>query len=409
MPLFSELKMANAKDKLFAFIVGSLLSLSHAAAAENVYSFEIGPWSGAVYNDDETKKFSYCLGSADYKNGSSLDIFVNSSLGWGIGARNDDWNFKDKKFPLKFRFNNGRWRSIDAERIGGDQLVIFMPYDEGPRADFMDSRVMQLSFLGYNYYFDLTGTRNLMNGLMRCAEARLAMDKEERPANETVASKPNEAVKPRESSGTGFIISTDGHVLTNNHVVEGCTELSATMTADTPRRAMVLRLDKTNDLAVIKMDGTVPETRVAKLRSETLRAGEFIAVYGYPLSGVLSASGNIVSGNITSLAGLEDDVRHFQISAPIQPGNSGGPLLDMRGTVVGVVNSKLNEIAMIEQIGTLAQNVNFAIKSSVAISFLEAHSIPFRRTSGQDAAVMDLASVSDEAKRFTVQVRCMAN
>src|SRR5687768_8178121 len=123
------------------------------------------------------------------------------------------------------------------------------------------------------------------------------------------------------------------------------------------------------------------------------RAGENIATHGFPLAGTLSASGNIVSGNVSSLAGLADDVRLLQISAPIQPGNSGGPLMDYTGAVVGIVNGKLNELAAIEVAGSLPQNVNFSIKANVGMNFLDAHSIPYETSS--ETAVIDLPAIAD--------------
>src|SRR4029079_10829288 len=105
---------------------------------------------------------------------------------------------------------------------------------------------------------------------------------------------------------------------------------------------------------------TTPKQR--RFVSGPVRAGEAIAVYGFPLAGVLSSTGNVVSGNVTALTGLGDDVRYFQISAPIQPGNSGGPLMDYSGLVVGIVNAKLNDLAFAKTTGDLPQNVNFAIK-----------------------------------------------
>ncbi|MFX4941208.1 serine protease, partial [Acinetobacter baumannii] len=75
-----------------------------------------------------------------------------------------------------------------------------------------------------------------------------------------------------------------------------------------------------------------------------VRLGEGVAVFGYPLSGMLSTSGNFTLGNVTALSGLGDDSRYFQISAPVQPGNSGGPLVDANGNLIGVVTSKLNAL-----------------------------------------------------------------
>ena len=87
---------------------------------------------------------------------------------------------------------------------------------------------------------------------------------------------------------------------------------------------------------------------------------------------MLASGGNVVTGNVTALAGLGDDSRFLQISAPVQPGNSGGPLFDRHGNVVGVVVAKLNALKIASATGDIPQNVNFAIKASVAIAFLDA-------------------------------------
>jgi SOS response associated peptidase (SRAP)/Trypsin-like peptidase domain len=136
-----------------------------------------------------------------------------------------------------------------------------------------------------------------------------------------------------------------------------------------------MAFDSTNDLALIRLSETADNLRppvIPALRSR-VRLGEPAFVFGYPLSGLLSSAGNFTSGSISSLSGLGDDISKLQISAPVQPGNSGGPLLDLYGNVVGVVVAKLNAGQLSQLINDIPQNVNFAIKASVAISFLEAN------------------------------------
>ena len=99
-------------------------------------------------------------------------------------------------------------------------------------------------------------------------------------------------------------------------------------------QAFVSGQDATNDLVLLKTE--LPNLGVASFRFGP-RVGEQVATYGFPLSGLLSSSGNFTLGSVTSLAGLSDDTRVLQTSTPIQPGNSGGPLLDMSGNVIGVI------------------------------------------------------------------------
>lgn len=105
--------------------------------------------------------------------------------------------------------------------------------------------------------------------------------------------------------------------------------------------------------------------------SNTIRShlGDDLLVFGYPLLGILSTSGNLTRGYLTAMTGLRDDERYMQISAPVQPGNSGGPVLDMGGDVIGVVTYKLDALMTMKAIGDLPQNVNFALKGFDPTSF----------------------------------------
>src|SRR5262249_11403161 len=136
--------------------------------------------------------------------------------------------------------------------------------------------------------------------------------------------------------------------------------------------ARLVARDETNDLALLKTDIAAP--MVPSFRSGA-KVGESISAYGFPLAGLLATSGNFTVGNITAAAGLRDDSRMLQISAPVQVGNSGGPLLDGSGNIVGVIVGKLNAIEVAAVARDLAQNVNFAIKSAVAVNFLETNGV----------------------------------
>jgi S1-C subfamily serine protease len=174
--------------------------------------------------------------------------------------------------------------------------------------------------------------------------------------------------------GTGFFV-TENHILTNFHVVDGCRVVTLSAPGTPYYSGRVMAFDSTNDLALIRLSETADNLRppvIPALRSR-VRLGEPAFVFGYPLSGLLSSAGNFTSGSISSLSGLGDDISKLQISAPVQPGNSGGPLLDLYGNVVGVVVAKLNAGQLSQLINDIPQNVNFAIKASVAISFLEAN------------------------------------
>ena len=177
------------------------------------------------------------------------------------------------------------------------------------------------------------------------------------------------ALGPIAGSGTGFFITADGYLLTNHHVVEGARDISI-KTEKGILRAKVVKVDKKNDLAVLKVEGKF--AALPLLSSRKVGLGEKVFTVGFPRPKVQGFSPKITDGIISSLAGIQDDPRDFQISVPVQPGNSGGPLVDQYGNVVGVVVSRLSALKLLRETGALPQNVNYAVKGSYATAFLEA-------------------------------------
>ena len=204
------------------------------------------------------------------------------------------------------------------------------------------------------------------------------------------------------SSGSGIVVTADGHILTNHHVVEGCDSFGLRRVGDAEQRATLLAKDVKNDLALLK--AAEPYQEVASFRVEPPRLAETVVVYGFPLSGMLSSSGNVTLGNISALMGLGDDSRDVQISAAVQPGNSGGPMFDGSGLLLGIVQSKLNAIRAASVTGDIAQNVNFAIRGSLATSFLGANGIEPSFKQRRPALPAD--EIMDRAQKVTVQVLC---
>jgi TPR repeat protein len=202
------------------------------------------------------------------------------------------------------------------------------------------------------------------------------------------------------SSGTAFFVTPDGKALTNAHVVRGCSDVTV-ITGGESHPARVLALDDRNDLALLAADLHAEHSAIWRLQ---VRQGEDIAVYGFPLPGALASGGNVTIGIVTALAGMRDDSRFLQISAPIQPGNSGGPVLDRNGAVVGVIVSTINGLALASVTGSLPQNVNFAIKASVAAAFLDAQNVPHEDASDQSA--LSNPDLTAHARSFTAQVLC---
>lgn len=170
------------------------------------------------------------------------------------------------------------------------------------------------------------------------------------------------------ATGTAFFITDTGHLLTAAHVVEKAGRIQLSI-AGKAYPAVLVKVDKANDVAVLKVDGTFKALPLAASRS--VKLGDTVFTIGFPNTGVQGTEPKLTKGEISSLAGIQDDPRHFQISAPVQPGNSGGPLVDMTGNVVGLVTARLGDMATLRITGSLPQNVNYALKTSFIIAFLE--------------------------------------
>ena len=173
--------------------------------------------------------------------------------------------------------------------------------------------------------------------------------------------------RPR-SSGTGFFISQDGYLITNEHVIaDGVRVQVVTATGIVP--AKIVKGDASTDMALLKAAGTFAALPITTSRS--MKLGDVVVTVGFPNVDLQGFAPKFARGEIGSLSGPRDDARYFQISVPVQPGNSGGALVDEHGNVVGVVSAKLSAKAALRASGALPENVNYAIKSSFLLSFLE--------------------------------------
>jgi S1-C subfamily serine protease len=170
------------------------------------------------------------------------------------------------------------------------------------------------------------------------------------------------------SSGTGFFITEDGYLVTSQHVIVDANQVRLVTSAGIIS-ARIIKVDAANDLALIKAEGRFSALSVVS--SRMMRLGSTVATVGFPNIGLQGFAPKLAKGEIASLAGAQDDPRYFQISVPVQPGNSGGALVDGLGNVVGVVAAKLSASAALETSGQLPENVNYAEKSSFLLGFLE--------------------------------------
>lgn len=203
-------------------------------------------------------------------------------------------------------------------------------------------------------------------------------------------------------SGSGFFINNQGYALTNNHVVEICEQMVATLDG----RQIVFRIiatDKVNDIAIIAMDKMTKN--FLKINKDGAKLGENVIAVGYPLSGQLSDSVKITRGVVSSLSGIENNTGQIQIDAALQPGNSGGPIINEQGELVGIASAGLNKLLMAKKDKYIPENVNFAVATPIIVNLLKNKKIKYTTGSyfSSNYSGTELAEIGNNS---TLQLLC---
>jgi len=176
---------------------------------------------------------------------------------------------------------------------------------------------------------------------------------------------PLEPQIPKTHAGTGFILNSNGYLITNYHVVKGKENIKVKTSIGDVEAKLLLK-DDSNDIAILKLE-SVPQSIQSSIYfgdTSKVREGDKVSTIGYPFSNILGQQPRYSEGIINSLYGVQDDPRLLQISVPIQPGNSGAPLFNEKGEVIGIVVASLDAKNVFEITGAFPQNINFAIKSA---------------------------------------------
>lgn len=204
------------------------------------------------------------------------------------------------------------------------------------------------------------------------------------------------------SSGSGFFVNNDGYIVSNYHVVEMCQYVGASVEGDL-LNVKVIASDITNDLIIGKVE-ELSNNGFLALSSDGAFLGDNVIAAGFPLAGTLSDNLKVTRGIVSSMSGMENNYSEYQIDAAVQSGNSGGPLIDASGNVVGVVVSQLNKYAILQQREIIPENVNFAVKSQNVGVFLSANNIDF--VSKDSQRVVQNRIVAKSAEESTVMLIC---
>ena len=241
----------------------------------------------------------------------------------------------------------------------------------------------------------------------RKAEAKKRKEEERRKAEAEKKREEDERNKETNAklyvigSGTGFFVSAEGHIVSNDHVVGICKKVASKIDGEI-EYFNILNTDQVNDLGIIK--GKYKSPNYLSIKSDGAEYGEDIVAFGYPLADALSTSVKLTKGIVSALSGPGNNYSEIQIDAAIQPGNSGGPVLNYDGLVVGVASSGLNKLYMLEKSEYIPENVNFAVSAPTLANFLKANGVKVNTKKFEADNTMELAAIGRPA---TLQLFCM--
>jgi len=215
----------------------------------------------------------------------------------------------------------------------------------------------------------------------------------------------------RSGSGTGFLLSNDGFIATNYHVVLNSNDITVTFPNSLKEYKATVQIKDTNsDIAVLKLENfdyneiSLEDIPYSYIKSKDIKVGESIIAIGYPFGTMLDDQLKVTDGIISSKTGIEGDARLLQITAPIQPGNSGGPLFNDDGNIIGIVSSTLNPNFTIQNNDYIPQNVNFAIKIEYLTNLLDMLNIEYNVDSTQIKYVNDIESIVEEYAKYVALI-----
>ena len=209
------------------------------------------------------------------------------------------------------------------------------------------------------------------------------------------------------STGTGFLFSLSDYVITSYHVVHGSKSISIRLTNGEKIDATITVQDTHNDIAILKLSQppTSRQNIITLGDSNSVKTGDRVFTYGFPLVGLLgNGEPRYSEGFVSSLSGISNDPRLFQVSIPIQPGNSGGPVFNEKGELIGIATSSIDADKTKKVFGSSPQNVNFAIKSSYVNSLLTNLPDTFIKHKGIVPVPIEKSSFKERVKNDIVLV-----
>ncbi len=310
---------------LKSFIVASLLQVSVAGIAHAKGPFgsvNVGNWIGGAFSNDETGAFSHCAVTTPYANGVILVVSQNAAGTWSLAFASPGYHFnKGENAAIDVTFDGREQARLYATAYQPNMLTAIMPLTVV--RTFQKSSLMVATAGRSVLNFDLTSTGSVIAALANCVTRVKAdgLDKAgdftkgaAKPAatTEKQASPPASGKSAKSKSGTGFVVSGNGHIVTNHHVIDGCGDLKGNLTGEAAMALRVVSSDANNDLALLQAPSTATFKEFARIRDRSIRSGDSVVAIGFPYRGLLSSDFTVTTG-IVSLA--QWDAQRFAFPA----------------------------------------------------------------------------------------------
>jgi S1-C subfamily serine protease len=401
------------RTTLFLAFLVQIALLPVANAAGPYGNIHVGNWKGGAFTDDNTGAFSHCGATTSYGNGVILVVGQNASNSWLLGFASPGFHLtKGASVPIDVTFDGQSQARLFATATSDIMATAILPPNV---ARTFQKASLMVAVSGANVLnFNLTSTGPLLAVLATCVSKVKAggIDSAgEFTAPKPVAAKADAPANPKSGrtgsqTGTGFVISASGHIVTNHHVIHGCVgDIKGNLTGEAGATLRVVNSDQSNDLALLQ--GPAASFKAyAKIRDRAIHSGDSVVAIGFPYHGLLTSDFTVTTGIVSSLSGMLNDTRFLQISAAVQPGNSGGPLLDTSGDIVGMVAGKLDALKIARYTGTIPENINFAIKTGAIRDFLDNSVVPYETSA--PGTELKTADIAGNARAYTLLISCTA-
>ncbi|BBO09378.1 serine protease [Bradyrhizobium sp. TM102] len=388
-----------------------------ANAAGPFGSVNVGNWIGGAFSNDQTGAFSHCAATTPYLNGVILVVGYNAVGTWSLAFASPSYRFKQgENAAIDVIFDGQEQARLFATANQPNMLTAVMPANVV--RTFQKASLMVATSGRTVLNFDLTSTGPVIAALANCVSKVKAdgLDKAgdftkgaAKPAAtaEKQPSPPAGSKVARAKTGTGFVVSANGHIVTNHHVIDGCVgDIKGNLTGEVSMVLRVVSSDASNDLALLQAPSTTTFKDFARIRDRSIRSGDSVIVIGFPFHGLLSSDFTVTTGIASSLSGMRNDTRFLQISAPVQPGNSGGPLFDTTGQIVGVVTAKIPALRIAAATGNIPEIINFAIKTGALRDFLDNSVVPYQ--TAEPKGELKTTDIAGNARPYTMLISCNA-